>query len=599
MSILLLYLTMSFLLPCFPSSLPLVLPGHPKIQIPNMVSRLTQSFSFHSSPESFISSRLEQLSLSNVDALPAANKIVRAQILDREVHIISGYQACKAILCHQSATTQTEFEITGCGIEYADEYAGETRNDRLPTQHHHKCLVRAKHPADTHDGTAQFAARAAYRQFMSDFFPGPNLLLEDGLAHMHHKAEWRSRLHHLPQTSVPLIRQITRTRFIYQFATGQDAQNTSIDLYGTLKALAWDILFGVFLSVDRADDDSKFRQLEDLQESLLRGQFSTFPVSISTPFWSSTRSRGVKAVKELEKVLGMMARDMMAATQEEGEEETSSACPFSELYRKTGASEGGHPSVDDVVSHLRLFTSSLANKALASLLTAFLLNLFIWRPSTPSELTSSGSAPGTSASLAGLIRSYPELQRRSVMLETVLAETERLSPPVVGVMRRVQRDTLISSTESGGADAYPIPAGHDAWLYLSGANRDPDTYDRPGEFVWDRFLAHYSSTVKEADSARPDIDSQLPLPFAFGDGVKSCLGAAFSRKVCLTVAETLIDDGVEITGGVNDGGVFAWLGWQRQMSREEEVQMMARDLKQLPTQRPRRAVKVEVSRNIR
>ncbi|KAJ9496215.1 hypothetical protein H2202_008173 [Exophiala xenobiotica] len=576
-----------------------------------MVSRLTQSLSFHSSPESFISSRLEQLSLSDVDALPTANKIVRAQILDREVHIISGYQACKAILCHQFATSRPDLETTEDESEYAnaDEYADQTSNDPDPTTQHHPSrtyLVRAKHAPDpTHDGTTQFAARAAYRQFMSDFFPGPNLLLEDGLAHMHHKAEWRSRLHDLPESSVPLIRQITRTQFIDQVVarSGQDPQNTtSIDLYGTLKSLAWDILFGVFLSVKRADHDSKFKQLEDLQEALLRGQFSTFPISISTPFWSSTRSRGVKAVKELEKVLGLLARNMMTSTQDEGEEEElSSACPFSAQCRETGSSEGGQPSVEDLVSHLRLFTSSIANKALASLLTAFLLNLFVWRPSSPGALPTSRSTPSTSVSLAGLIRSYPDPQRRNVMLESVLAETERLSPPVVGVMRRVQCDTLISPTEPGTtADAYTIPAGHDAWLYLSGANRDPDAYDRPGEFVWDRFLSHYSSIPKsgEIDPARPgSIHSQAPLPFAFGDGVKSCLGAAFSRKVCLTVAETLIDDGVEIAGHVNDGGVLAWLGWGRQMSRKEEVQMMARDLKQLPTQRPRRAVKVEVSRN--
>lgn len=66
-----------------------------------MASRLTQSISFHQSPEAFISSRLQQFALHSAEqeSNGRANPIIRAEILDRNVHLISSYRLCKAILC--------------------------------------------------------------------------------------------------------------------------------------------------------------------------------------------------------------------------------------------------------------------------------------------------------------------------------------------------------------------------------------------------------------------------------------------------------------------------------------------------------------------
>ncbi|KIW12282.1 hypothetical protein PV08_09559 [Exophiala spinifera] len=568
-----------------------------------MVSRLTQSFSFHSSPESFISARLGESTRSDGDALPLASRIVRAQILNREVHIVTSYHVCKAILCHQPGAIESveeaslgRFDASKYDSEYAHVYAqGRTSISRggVSPQRSRKCTVHAKNRGRSDDKANFFAARTAYRQFMGDFFPGSNLLLEDGLAHKIHKAKWRTRLDHLPQSSVSLIRQITESRFLDQLVRGRNPQE--VDLYASLKSLVWDILFGVFLSISRDGNGRKFKQLEELQEALLRGQFSTFPVSISTPLWSSTRSRGLQAVEELEKSLATIARDVLASN---GTSRSFNACPFSEQFRGTSLSSDDYLDTEDIVSHLRLFTSSIANKALASLLTAFILNLFVWRPSS-SMTNTDEQGSDTSVSLAELIRSYSDPQKRDVMLNAVLAETERLSPPVVGVMRRVQQDVLISSADRDQPDEYEIPEGQDAWLYLSGANRDPDVYDRAGDFVWDRFLPFYSSSSNDATRANADClgtDFRPPLPFTFGDGVKSCLGAEFSRQVCLTVAKTLVDESIMMTGRIEEGGVISWLGWERRTSRKDEVQLMARDLKQLPTQRPRRAIKVQIGR---
>lgn len=66
-----------------------------------MAARLTQSFSFHQSPESFISNRLQQFALAasaGQETNDQANPIIRTEILDRNVHLVSSYRLCKAIL---------------------------------------------------------------------------------------------------------------------------------------------------------------------------------------------------------------------------------------------------------------------------------------------------------------------------------------------------------------------------------------------------------------------------------------------------------------------------------------------------------------------
>lgn len=69
-----------------------------------------------------------------------------------------------------------------------------------------------------------------------------------------------------------------------------------LDLYETLKTLAWDILLAIFLGVERDNVGGVSRNVEDLQETILRGQFSLFPAAVRTPFWTSPRSRGLKQI---------------------------------------------------------------------------------------------------------------------------------------------------------------------------------------------------------------------------------------------------------------------------------------------------------------
>ncbi|MCJ1413084.1 hypothetical protein MMC19_007186 [Ptychographa xylographoides] len=462
-----------------------------------VLSTLNQSLAFHTSPENFISDRLQDLLVSDPDLVPSKlnpHKIVQASILNRKVHIISSYVQCKDILR---------------GAETSEEVAGAQAKPKTSP------------PFDT------YAAGPAYHQLMADWFPPPNILLEDGLPHTTHKNRWKQQLSNFPRDIIPQIRKIT-IQHINTFP-----ENGTFDLYESLKDLSWKLLLGAFLNLEPTD--RTYTTIESAQESLLRGQFSLFPVSVNTRFWQSPRSKGFKARQDLQAILKEQVKK---------QEQT---CPFLR-----------HSEVDleDLSSHSLLFTSSIANKALASLLTATVMNLFL--------------QPG-SMSLAAIVRSQPP-ENRETLLDSILFETERLSPPVVGVMRRVLNDVKLSLSADG--NHHPIPAGCDVWLYFVGANRDSTIFPDAEKFIFDRYMAE-----------------ETPRGLAFGSGTKTCLGQDTVHQMILTVLITMIDVGIMLHGNISDLGVRGWLGWDAEVAPS----VFAKDLKQLPCQRPRKPVIVTAS----
>ncbi|KAJ9603878.1 hypothetical protein H2200_011400 [Cladophialophora chaetospira] len=518
-----------------------------------MVSRIQQSLSFHDSPESFISSRLQQLSVSDAGSLPSPERpqsIVKASILNRNVHIISSYRLCKAIL-NGNVTAGSDL-------------------DRDEDDH---TAVMISTTGDVDDDQPVFVAEPAYKQFMSAFFPGPNILLQDGPRHTSSKERWKRRMDDVVSEMSGLenmIRKLTQECFVDPVLRSAAGSRTgaSIDLYDAMKSLSWDLLFGIFLGLSRTNEKTEFAKWEKLQEDLLRGQFSLFPVPVRTPFWSSPRTKGLDAVKHLQELLAKRL-DQLERLESRGPK-TASACPFMQHTR--GHAEQGEEEQsfdeDDMVAHLLVFTSSIANKALASLLTAFLMNLFLWRD----------GKGGSASSLAQLVRSQENEATKGRMLESILSETKRLSPPVVGVMRRVKQDIVLRpsgiGSDRGWSDSdYAVSNGHDAWLYLAGASRDPDVFEKADSFIWDRYVS----------------DEMLDHGFAFGGGVKTCLGDAFANQICLTSAKTILESGLSLRGTVTDPGVKHWLGWEKNVPLET----IAKDLKQLPCQRPRRPINVD------
>ncbi|KAJ9659420.1 hypothetical protein H2198_003149 [Neophaeococcomyces mojaviensis] len=464
-----------------------------------MFTTLNQSLAFHQSPEAFISSRLQELSAKKSGSFLSTigeASITEASILNRQVHIVSSYRICRDIL--KADDLQTLESITS--------------------------------PSSNVLGSNIFSIGPAYRQLMKDWFGEQNILLEDAQVHTQHKEAWKRQTASLPADLEPQIRRIAR-----EFITSTFLPGKKIDLYETLKTLAWRLLLSAFLALDADENNDIFEKVEQAQEELLRGQFSLFPVSINALFFQSARSRGLRARQLLQQILSKHIQMQNPAR-----------CP---LLRRTEVDR------DDIANHCLLFTSSIANKALSSLLTATMMNIFLM----PNQ------------NLAALLATQPE-ETRAVTLRSILLETERLSPPVVGVMRRVEEDIVLKDGTAG--KGHMVSNGHDVWLYFVGAARDESVFKDAQKFHFDRFMS-----------------DATPHGFAFAAGRKTCLGNDTVRMMVFVVAEEMLKANIELRGEPQSEGVQVWLGWKATTG----PQAIAKDLKQLPCQRPRLPVWVEVS----
>ena len=385
--------------------------------------------------------------------------------------------------------------------------------------------------------SASLSAGLAYDELIAPFFPMPNLLLMDPPHHAATKQEWTVRMDDLLMKVRPQMRTVISAHF------DTIPSGSNLDLYESMKGLAWKVLSMIFLSYEEAEAED----VRKTQDELMHGQFSLFPVSINTRIWKSPRSRGIEASKKLRaSFASKFARD-------------PTKCPF------TAQSE----AKEDISNHLTLFTSSLATKAMASLLTAFLLNLYLLDVGTAQE----------KSSIASRICLVEDRSHRENMLRQIFDETERLSPPVVGIMRRATSQIILGPPPGAGSTSAPtlIPKDWDVWLYFVGAARDPI------------ILGPHAEQFQLPDL----IDSQTHTEerskgFAFGAGPKTCLGRDSARAIALTVAEVCLGPRekpslvLERTQEHIPRGVQGWLGWIGDIKPEE----WAQDMKQLPTQRP-------------
>lgn len=436
-------------------------------------SGITDNFSFHASPESFLSNYALRYQQDHPE--DASKRLpIRAKILNRNVVVVSSYQQIKQIL----------------DVDSDDQ----------------------EHPS--------YSANASYKLLMDQFFPPPNLLLTDGCPHAKMKSEWSQYARNLETGAFQTKMKSIAAKFLSDLPKGQ-----SFDLYDKLKDLSWQLFLSTFL--DLHQNDPEYAEIVKLQENLLRGQFSLLPISINTGFWHSPRKVGIDARKKLQKILAKRKRPDWL----------------------------GEGLMDEVVvNHLLMASSSLAVKGFSSLLLAFLLNAFLFRDGDQSTMGWIFSDPAGSEAKA----------------QAVLNETLRLSPPIVGVLRRTTKNCTLASGDDQQPDTL-VPSGWDAWTYFAGGNRDANVF---GE---------------DADIFKPKryLEKSATLPIAFGVGPKTCLGQEFTRNTAVTVLKAFSEARLRLDGEVNAAGVRGWLGWE--IAGPDQ---WAQDIKQLPTQRPSKPIMV-------
>ncbi|WP_052706571.1 cytochrome P450 [Streptomyces rubellomurinus] len=106
----------------------------------------------------------------------------------------------------------------------------------------------------------------------------------------------------------------------------------------------------------------------------------------------------------------------------------------------------------------------------------------------------------------------------STLMEGVINEGMRLFPPSPTIPRQVQKDVRIGSST--------VPAGSMVMLNVAAIHRDPDVWERPDEFLPERFRG-----------GTPGKGTFLP----FGAGAHMCIGKGFAMMEMSMLLASILD----------------------------------------------------------
>src|SRR5437660_845113 len=108
---------------------------------------------------------------------------------------------------------------------------------------------------------------------------------------------------------------------------------------------------------------------------------------------------------------------------------------------------------------------------------------------------------------------------RLIYTEQIAKECLRLFPPAYGLGREA-----IEDCEIGG---YQVPAGTQVFMFQWATQRDARFYDRPHEFVPERWTEEFSERLPKY------------AYFPFGGGPRACIGASFAMMEIILVLATI------------------------------------------------------------
>jgi cytochrome P450 len=115
---------------------------------------------------------------------------------------------------------------------------------------------------------------------------------------------------------------------------------------------------------------------------------------------------------------------------------------------------------------------------------------------------------------------WQQLRTDRSLVETVIEETLRYESPIQRINRMSTREVELAGVR--------IPKGDRVTFYLGAANRDPDEFPNPDEFLLDRDLRNH---------------------LAFGMGIHYCLGAPLARAEAKITLNAFLDRFSEIKPG--------------------------------------------------
>ncbi|XP_013417442.1 uncharacterized protein LOC106178695 [Lingula anatina] len=312
-----------------------------------------------------------------------------------------------------------------------------------------------------------------YKVFMHNVL-GDNILFANG-----EEADNIRKIFHrlLDETTVGHFQDIVE-RLVEKHLQGVETRET-ICAYTMVKKLATEICLTLFLGVDFEESKELASRICELTTTHWHGIISV-PVNFRVPFGtSSTYSKALEAKKLL---LEIIQTKLHA-------EDTDATFPLQ-------VREAGFKTPILAANHLLLLTSALVPKALASLVTSFVLVTSQWMSKYEIE----------------------DMLDNQKHFDAVLLEVQRLWPPFAGGRRVVKKDLVLSA-------GYRIPHGHAVLYCTHASHRDPKVFPDPDNFRPDR----WSNSSLSKDSL-----------FCFGGGARDCVGQHIMWNMLRTICTSLI-----------------------------------------------------------
>ncbi|MFC0600177.1 cytochrome P450 [Streptomyces palmae] len=324
------------------------------------------------------------------------------------------------------------------------------------------------------------------------------LVLGDGLISNPDHQNWLLRRRALQpmysRSTIAGMRQKMVTVVSDRIRRWEEQDRTELDVHGEMLGVALDTVsicmfsrYGDTVSDIITPEVASF--LLDFVERRLRGPFN-LPVSVP-----NRRNREFTAVlRNLDTLVYRIIDERHRSEEEQGD--------LLDLLLAARVGEDKAPLTDVEVRDEVLTTFLAAFETTASALT-WILYLLACYPDIQRRLREearSGTPSERDGAAAG--RGEPS---ESAFLQCVINESMRLFPPSPTIPRQAKKDALIGSAKA--------PEGTMVMLNVAAIQRDPDIWERPDEFIPERFA-----------NGTPAKGTYLP----FGAGAHMCIGKGFA-----------------------------------------------------------------------